>query len=158
MTEQQEPVTLTTAEVATPSDVAPPPAAEAAPGAPAVAVTEGPEAAPEGWQVRAGRKGARRVHQLIQQGKLYEQEHGLKRGRQRLRQLIELGKRYEQEHGFQPARPTRRGGRLARAGRDELLATLLECLTRLAKPSFRGELLRLTDALTRESAEDSSAA
>src|SRR5438132_675640 len=30
--------------------------------------------------VEAGRKGARRVHQLIQEGKLYEQEHGLKRG------------------------------------------------------------------------------
>src|SRR4051812_15273262 len=44
------------------------------------------------WHVQAGRKGACRVHQLIQEGRLYEQEHGLTRGRQRLRQLIELGK------------------------------------------------------------------
>src|SRR3954451_1688737 len=48
----------------------------------------------------AGRKGARRIHQLIQEGKLYEQEHGFKRGRQRLRQLIEEGKLYEEEHGL----------------------------------------------------------
>src|SRR5690348_2723919 len=52
---------------------------------------------PEGWHAQAGRKGARRVHQLIEHGRLYEQEHGLKRGRQRLRQLIQLGKLYEQE-------------------------------------------------------------
>src|SRR5690242_12494629 len=52
------------------------------------------------WHAEAGRKGARRVHQLITEGRLYEQEHGLKRGRQRLRQLIELGKLYEQEHGL----------------------------------------------------------
>ena len=45
----------------------------------------------------AGRKGARCIHQLIQQGKLYEREHNLKPGRQRLRQLIEEGKLYEQE-------------------------------------------------------------
>src|SRR5205085_4246998 len=52
------------------------------------------EPAPEAgdWHAEAGRKGARRVHQLIQEGKLYEQEHGLTSGRQRLRQLIELGK------------------------------------------------------------------
>src|SRR5262249_55063557 len=43
----------------------------------------------------AGRKGAQRLHQLIQLGRLYEQEHGLKRGRQRLRQLIQEGKLYE---------------------------------------------------------------
>ncbi len=46
--------------------------------------------------VVAGRKGAERIHQLIQRGRLYEQEHNLKRGRQRLRQLIEEGKLYEQ--------------------------------------------------------------
>src|SRR5258707_15875298 len=50
----------------------------------------------------AGRKGAHRVHQLIEEGRLYEQEHGLKSGRQRLRQLIELGKLYELEHGLRP--------------------------------------------------------
>ena len=47
---------------------------------------------PERWRARAGRKGAHRVHQLIQEGRLYEQEHGLKRGRQRLRQLISTSK------------------------------------------------------------------
>jgi hypothetical protein len=34
----------------------------------------------------AGRKGAFRIHELVRLGKLYEQEHGLKRGRQRRRQ------------------------------------------------------------------------
>src|SRR4051794_10017351 len=45
----------------------------------------------EHWHAEAGRKGALRVQQLIEEGKLYEKEHGLKRGRQRIRQLIELG-------------------------------------------------------------------
>src|SRR5438094_289440 len=54
--------------------------------------------------VEAGRKGAHRVHELIQRGRLYEQEHGLTRGRQRLRQLLEEGKLYEQEHGLSPRR------------------------------------------------------
>src|SRR5262249_35147744 len=74
-------------------------------------------------------------------------EHGLKRGRQRIRQLIELGKLYEREHGLRPA--PRRRGRLSRARRDELLATLLECLVRLARPSFPAELTRLAEALQR---------
>jgi len=99
---------------------------------------------------RAGREGARRVHQLIREGRLYEQEHGLKRGRQRLRQLIELGKLYEQEHGLRPARPRKRGRRLSRLGRQELLATLLDCLLRIAKPSFRQELVRLVERLQQE--------
>ena len=99
---------------------------------------------------RAGREGARRVHQLIREGRLYEQEHGLKRGRQRLRQLIEMGKLYEQEHGLRPARPRKRGRRLSRLGRQELLATLLDCLLRIAKPSFRQELVRLVERLQQE--------
>jgi hypothetical protein len=98
----------------------------------------------------AGRKGARRIHQLIQEGKQYEKEHGLKRGRQRLRQLIELGKRYEEEHGLRPPHPQRRQGRLSRVRREELLGTLLECLRRIVKPSFRAELVRLIEALPRE--------
>jgi hypothetical protein len=101
-------------------------------------------AAARRWHAEAGRKGARRVHQLIQEGRLYEQEHGLKRGRQRLRQLIELGKAYEREHGLRPGRPTKRP---PRAGREEVLATFLGCLLRMARPSFRGELLRLAEAL-----------
>jgi hypothetical protein len=103
-----------------------------------------------GRHARAGQKGARRIHQLIEEGRLYEQEHGLKRGRQRLRQLIELGKLYEQEHGLHPARATKSRERLSRMDRDELLATLLQCLMRLAKPSFRGELARLADRLAQE--------
>lgn len=105
-----------------------------------------PEPGANGWRARAGREGARRVHELIREGRLYEQERGLKRGRQRLRQLIELGKLYEQEHGLRPALP-RRSGRLSRAGRDEVMATLLHCLVRIAKPSFRAELMRLIERL-----------
>jgi hypothetical protein len=106
-------------------------------------------ASPERWQSQAGRKGAHRVHQLIREGRLYEQEHGLKSGRQRLRQLIELGKLYEQEHGLRPAARKKHPERLSRADREELLATLLQCLVRLAKPSFRADLLRLTEALAK---------
>jgi hypothetical protein len=125
------------------------PAPEAAADATAAPVNgEGGTESPR-WQARAGRKGAERVHQLIEKGRLYEQEHGLKRGRQRLRQLIELGKLYEAEHGLRPARAKKRG-RLSRVERDELLATLLHCLVRLAKSSFREELERLVQALPRD--------
>jgi hypothetical protein len=99
--------------------------------------------------VEAGRKGARRIHQLIQEGKLYEQEHGLKRGRQRLRQLIEEGKLYEREHGLdtaeqrRPKRPRRMNGRQA-------LLSLLQGLHRLARPSVRKELVRLIQVLESE--------
>src|SRR5437016_5868172 len=93
-------------------------AAEPQPAAPESAT---PAAAAEshGWHADAGRKGARRIHQLIQEGKLYEQEHGLKSGRQRLRQLIELGKLYEREHGLEPGLPKKRGQRLAKMEREE---------------------------------------
>ena len=111
---------------------------------------------PERWQAEAGRKGARRVHQLIREGRLYEQEHGLKSGRQRLRQLIELGKLYEQEHGLRPAPRQKHAERLSRADREELLATLLQCLVRLAKPSFRADLLRLTEALAKVATEQAA--
>ena len=100
------------------------------------------------WRAEAGRKGAKRVHQLIQAGKLYEQEHGLKSGRQRLRQLIELGKLYEAEHGNTPAGKKRRGTRLSRQERDEVVATLLRCLVKIAKPSFRAELGKVAEALS----------
>jgi len=101
---------------------------------------------PADWHAEAGRKGARRVHELIQEGRLYEQEHGLKSGRQRLRQLIELGKLYEQEHGLRPRRE-KKNGRLSRGERQQLLSTLLECLVRVAKPSFRADLARLAATL-----------
>ena len=59
----------------------------------------------------AGRKGAQRIHQLIEQGRQYEREHGLKPGRQRLRQLIEEGKLYEKEHGLKSESKRARGAR-----------------------------------------------
>ena len=98
-------------------------------------------------RAEAGRKGAYRVHQLIREGKLYEQEHGLKRGRQRLRQLIELGKLYEQEHSVRPIRKNAGRERLSRTDREDILATFLRCLVRLAKPSFRGKLRELSKRL-----------
>jgi hypothetical protein len=96
-----------------------------------------------GWRAEAGRKGARRVHQLMRLGLLYEQEHGLKSGRQRLRQLIEEGKLYEQEHGLRPGVRNR----ARRVNHREALATLLQAVARLAKPSYRADVLRLVDAL-----------
>jgi hypothetical protein len=105
------------------------------------------------WRAEAGRKGAKRIHQLIEAGKRYEQEHGLKEGRQRLRQLIELGKIYEAEHGHGQAGKKRRGVRLSRQDRDEVVATLLKCLVRIAKPSFRVELGKLAEALNPEKSQ-----
>jgi hypothetical protein len=99
------------------------------------------------WRNEAGRKGAKRVHELIQAGKRYEEEHGLTSGRQRLRQLIELGKRYEEEHGRPVGKRPRRGTRLSRVERDEVVSTLLQCLIKLAKPSFRADLERLAGTL-----------
>jgi hypothetical protein len=99
------------------------------------------------WRTEAGRKGAKRVHQLIQAGKRYEEEHGLKSGRQRLRQLIELGKLYEEQHGTRPVPKARKRRRLSKAERDEVVATLLNCLVRMSKPSFRADLERLASAL-----------
>lgn len=103
------------------------------------------------WHSEAGRKGALRIHELIEAGRRYEQEHGLKSGRQRLRQLIELGKRYEQEHGLRPA-PRRSHKRLTKTEREELVSTLLHCLTRMAKPSFRAELEALSQTLASKKA------
>src|SRR5262245_42267868 len=95
-------------------------------------------------RVEAGRKGARRIHQLIERGKRYEQEHGLKGGRQRLRQLIEEGKLYEREHGLDA------GGRRARAARpsrEEVVKQFLESLVQIVKPAYRPHLGRLLRAL-----------
>lgn len=97
----------------------------------------------------AGRKGAQRVHQLIQQGRLYEQEHGLKRGRQRIRQLIEEGKLYEQEHGLRSGPQ-----RVARQSSDEVVRVFLHSLVRLVQPRFRVQLLELVQRIDRETGED----
>jgi hypothetical protein len=120
-------------------------AAEAGAPAAEAASTDGRH---DDWHAEAGRKGARRRQQLIEQGRLYEQEHGLKRGRQRIRQLIEMGKRYEYEHGHRPRRA--RTEHLGRGQRKELVTNLLRYLIRLAKPSFRLELSRLVQKLHEE--------
>ena len=92
----------------------------------------------------AGRKGAERIHQLIERGRLYEQEHDLKRGRQRLRQLIEEGKLYEQEHGLSASRRRKRG---APVSPEQVVRRLLDTLVRVAKPTYRAELLKLVQLL-----------
>jgi len=101
------------------------------------------------WHKEAGRKGAQRIHQLIRQGKLYEEEHGLKRGRQRLRQLIEEGKIYEQEHGLQGPETGRRA-RSPRVKSDQVLLTFVHSLLRLAKPSVRARIAKMLQALESE--------
>src|SRR5437660_699172 len=125
MTEHREEVFAVVSEAASQHPVEPQEATAAtveqevpAPAGLEPEVSNGAEA--RGWHAEAGRKGAHRVHQLIQEGKLYEQEHGLKSGRQRLRQLIELGKLYEQEHGLQPDQPRKPGERLSRMEREDL--------------------------------------
>jgi hypothetical protein len=97
------------------------------------------------WRAEAGRKGGRRVHQLIRHGLLNEQEHGLKRGRQRLRQLIQEGKLYEQEHGLRATRTSSVSG--PRMGSDQVLRSLFHILQRLVKPSYRGKLAKMLQAL-----------
>src|SRR5262245_26302263 len=94
------------ADVAVP---APESVAQALPAAPVVNEMPGHSNGSVSRHAAAGRKGAERIHQLIERGKLYEQEHDLKRGRQRLRQLIEEGKLYEQEHGLSTSRRKKRG-------------------------------------------------
>src|SRR5262245_48502527 len=96
--------------------------------------------------VEAGRKGAKRFHQLVEYGKLYEQEHGLKRGRQRLRQLIEEGKLYEQEHGLSPRR-TRKG----RVSHKQVIRRFFDALMRMSRPSYRPQLARIVELLESES-------
>jgi len=138
--------------VAPPADTPaeqPTPGPEGTETVPAADMVNGAGAATSRWHAEAGRKGARRLQELIQEGKLYEQEHGLKRGRQRRRQLLEMGKLYEQEHGLRPVRQ-KTARRLSGSDRDEVLATLLRCLLRIARPSFRADLVRLIEALGQE--------
>jgi hypothetical protein len=151
MTEQEERIVDPGDEVAGLDGQVPAALAEEASPTPAaeVAVADGNGVEVKNRHAEAGRKGGHRVHQLIQEGRLYEKEHGLKSGRQRLRQLIELGKAYEQEHGLRPNRRPKRRERLDQGDREELLATFLRCLLRIAKPSFRAELRRLVEVLTK---------
>lgn len=106
---------------------------------------------PSKQHAEAGRKGARRVHQLIQQGKLYEREHGLKPGRQRLRQLIQEGKLYEQEHGLKAGSTRAREGRRPRISHEQMFKSFLQALLRLAKPAYRDRILSLLQVLEAES-------
>ena len=103
-----------------------------------------------GWRVEAGRKGALRIHQLIENGRRYEEEHGLKSGRQRLRQLIEEGKLYEKEHGLNPERRRARGVRPKRLSSEQQVMSFLQAVLRLAKPRFRSEVARLIQILESE--------
>lgn len=98
----------------------------------------------------AGRKGAQRIHQLMQHGRLYEREHGLTPGRQRLRQLIQEGKLYEQEHGLQTDSTRSRKTRRTRVSQEQVLKALLQSLLRMAKPAYRSRLLSLLQALEGE--------
>lgn len=104
--------------------------------------------APSAQHAEAGRKGAFRIHELVRLGKLYEQEHGLKRGRQRRRQLLEEGKLYEQEHGLNPTRKRHTPRRKPR----QILKGLLQTLSQLAKPKFRPDIQRLIQTLENEQA------
>ncbi|HLJ97277.1 MAG TPA: hypothetical protein VKU02_29220 [Gemmataceae bacterium] len=99
----------------------------------------------------AGRKGARRIHQLIEQGKLYEREHGLKPGRQRLRQLIQEGKLYEQEHGLKVGSKRAREGRRTRISHEQQFKNFLQALLRVTKPTYRARLLDVLQAIEGES-------
>ena len=112
-------------------------------------VSDVPEEA-GGWRVEAGRKGALRIHQLIENGRRYEEEHGLKSGRQRLRQLIEEGKLYEKEHGLNPERRRARGSRPKRLSSEQQVLGFLQSVLRLAKPRFRSEVARLIQILESE--------
>ena len=96
----------------------------------------------------AGRKGAQRIHELIQRGRQYEQEHGLKRGRQRLRQLIEEGKLYEQEHGLDQGETATQRTRTPRMSRHQVMVQLVEALIHLAQPGYRPGLRGLLESLT----------
>jgi hypothetical protein len=157
MTEHQDPLFPPAVETEVPQSLPPagetpaPPVEALAPVPEATATANGHAPGDSGdtahWHAEAGRKGGRRVHQLIEQGRLYEKEHGLKRGRQRLRQLLELGKMYEKEHGLKPELPRPRRQRLSRGEREQLLRTLLQCLLHIARPSFRAPLEQLVEAL-----------
>jgi hypothetical protein len=158
MLQEHEPV-VDTAEVQTETAAPAVPEANGTPVAPEVPVdvaAEQPSSAADeprdggDWHAEAGRKGALRIHELIERGRLYEKEHGLTSGRQRLRQLIEEGKLYEQEHGLRPEDGEGRRERV-RMSQREVLESFLESLVRLAKPGYRPQLLRLLQSLQDES-------
>ena len=64
----------------------------------------------------------------------------LKPGRQRLKQLIQLGKRYEVEHGLRVAKPRRRK-------KGDAWQEFLAALARVIKPAYRPAVERLVASL-----------
>lgn len=102
----------------------------------------------ETWHAEAGRKGAHRLHQLMQLGLLYEKEHGLKRGRQRIRQLVQEGRLYEQEHGLSKPRRKRR----SRLAGDQLVQSFFRTLLPMLKPSYRDKVSKMLENLGKQDA------
>jgi hypothetical protein len=88
----------------------------------------------------AGRLGAQRVQELVQLGREYEREHGLKAGRQRRRQLIHLGRRYEVEKGLRAVKARRRK-------KGDAWAEFLTALVRVVKPAHRPAIEKLVAEL-----------
>ncbi|WP_157369704.1 hypothetical protein [Zavarzinella formosa] len=76
----------------------------------------------------AGRLGAKRVQQLAELGREYEQSHGLKPGRQRRKQMIQLGRRFEIERGLPPKVRRRKG---------DAWQEFVTALSRVVKPKHR---------------------
>src|SRR5262249_14771658 len=142
---EREPEVLNGTPAQQPTET-PAPAANGTPEVLADPVPETPEEAAT-WHAEAGRKGARRIHELIQRGLLYGQEQGLKRGRQRLRQLIEEGKLYEEEHNLRARRRRTQADQFDRMDSDELVQTFLRSLLRLCKPVYREKIARALQAL-----------
>jgi hypothetical protein len=88
----------------------------------------------------AGRLGGHRVHELVELGRLYEQERGLKAGRQRLKQLVQLGRKYEVEHGLRSPRPRR-------VKRGDAWQEFMVAMGRVVKPAYRPMIERMVEAL-----------
>jgi hypothetical protein len=88
----------------------------------------------------AGRLGGKRVHELVELGREFEKEHGLKAGRQRLKQLVQLGRRYEMEHGLRAPTPRRKR-------KGDAWQEFLTALSRVVKPAHRPAVEQLVAAL-----------
>ncbi len=93
----------------------------------------------ESTKATAGRKGATRFHELVERGKLYEQEEGLKPGRQRQAQLVEMGRLYEKKHGLAQPEPLRR------VPQEEVMQRFMGYVRMMAKPTHQQHLLRMAD-------------
>jgi hypothetical protein len=99
-------------------------------------------------RARAGTIGARRVHELAELGRRYEQEHNLSPARQRQRQLVEMGRRYEEEHGLAKRKPRKRRGKKGQEVED-----LLRMLLRVVKARHLATIANLLRALQPENTD-----